>query len=365
MAIPTKQDIYFAAGAGDVAEFNSGKYSRIVITPERAEETRKLNNLPANVLSTATTSGGWVFINPDYVDAEELFNAYRSGLFTGDYDEIAPGGVYLRLLPDKGIGANFYPPQSFTPAQEIPQPVTDTTPVTVTPPQTPTLTQATGQLFRTNNELNDMIETHLNAKFVPQAQRTREDSTAKKGNRIFAEDVGTPIYEYLDGPYWRRIVAYVESQVAPVRALAQQALATAQAAAASAAAAAQSAQAALDRAMTPGPPGPPGPAGAAGTPGADGAAGHLDTVVIQHTDTTHNDTTHADTPHNDTVHNDTQVQHTDTQHTDTPVHNDTYVPHSDIPHSDTEIIPHTDTYIQHGDSGGGGGGGGGSEIIAF
>lgn len=349
MAIPTKEEIYFPAGAGDVADFNSGKYSRIVITPERAEETRKVNNIPENILSTATTSGGWVFINSNYPDADALLAAYANGTFTGDYDEVAPGGVWLRLLPDKGIGQNFYPPESFTPAQEVPQPVVSVTPVP------PTITQTVFQSFRTNNELNDMIETHLNAKFIPQAQRGREDATAKKGNRVFAEDVGTPIYEYLDGPYWRRIVTYVDSQVAPVRALAQQALGAAQAAAAAAAGAAELAQAALNRAMTPGPPGPPG------APGATGPAGHTDTYVsphadTPHNDTTHNDTTHTDTPHNDTTHTDTP--HTDDAHTDTP-HTDT--PHSDIPHFDTEIVPHTDMYTPHSDTGGGGGGGGGGD----
>jgi len=205
------------------------------------------------------------------------------------------------------------------------------------------------------SELVNMIDDHLNMKFDPQAQRGREDATAKKGNRVFAEDVGTPIYDYLDTIYWRRIVEWVEYRDAPIRAMAREALAAAQATAAAAAAAAQTAQAALNRAMTPGPPGPPGPAGATG---ATGAAGHTDTYVASHADTTHADTTHTDTPHSDTT-------HTDASHSDTAGHDDTYVPqhtdtpHSDIPHFDTEIVPHTDMYTPHSDFGGGGGGGGG------
>mgnify|MGYP003339770066 FL=1 len=185
------------------------------------------------------------------------------------------------------------------------------------------------------NELVDVIDNHLNIKFFPQEQRDREGNTAKKGNRVFAEDVGTPIWEYLDTIYWRRIVEWVEYRDAPIRATAIRALSLPE--------------------QIPGPPGPPGPTGQAGQAGQDGAPGHTDTITISHSDTVpHTDTiTHDDvtTPHTDTPHNDI------TPHVDTP-HSDTYTQtHSDIVHDDTYLIPHTDT----GMGGGGGGGGGHSD----
>ena len=147
--------------------------------------------------------------------------------------------------------------------------------------------------------------------------------------------MGNPIYEYLDKPYWARIVEYVESQIAPVRATAIRALSLPP--------------------QIPGPPGPAGPAGAAGAPG------HVDTIEIPHADTTpHTDTTsHTDTtiPHADTpAHDDTTTPHTDIPHNDTTPHVDT--PHNDIPHNDTYIAPHSDTTISSGTNNGRTSGGG-------
>ena len=174
-------------------------------------------------------------------------------------------------------------------------------------------------------ELINLIRRELDGDSDTSTQRTREARTANKGNEVFAQNVGKPIFEYLDTIYWDRIVKYVESQIAPVRATAIQALSL--------------------PAQIPGPPGPAGPAGVAGAPG------HVDTIEIPHADTiSHTDTTipHTDTP----AHDDTTTPHTDIPHNDTPAHDDTTTPHTDIPHNDTYITPHSDTTIGSGTNNG-------------
>ena len=96
MPLYTKAEITIP---GRTAEVNP-QYSISPITTVRALDTGRANNIPDTYPNTATTSGGWVWINPDYEFATELLAAYVNGTFTGGPEEVAGRGVQLRMFGD-------------------------------------------------------------------------------------------------------------------------------------------------------------------------------------------------------------------------------------------------------------------------
>lgn len=59
-------------------------------------------------------------------------------------------------------------------------------------------------------ELVDLVKKELNNDTETSIPQFRGFKTAIKGNRVFAENVGKPVYEYLDTVYFDRIKKYVE-----------------------------------------------------------------------------------------------------------------------------------------------------------
>jgi phage baseplate assembly protein W len=59
-------------------------------------------------------------------------------------------------------------------------------------------------------ELVGLIQEQLDDESDLSSRRERELKTAQKGNRVFAENVGSPVYEYLDTIYFDRIKRYIE-----------------------------------------------------------------------------------------------------------------------------------------------------------
>lgn len=72
------------------------------------------------------------------------------------------------------------------------------------------------------------------------SEKDRDQATGKKGYNVMSQNIGTAVFEYLDGTYWNRIVQYVDSRIRPL----EEALSSALQEAANATASAKAAQAA-------------------------------------------------------------------------------------------------------------------------
>lgn len=61
-------------------------------------------------------------------------------------------------------------------------------------------------------ELVDLVKEEMNNDAETSIPKLRGFKTAIKGNRVFAENVGKPVYKYLDTVYFERIQKYVEEK---------------------------------------------------------------------------------------------------------------------------------------------------------
>ena len=122
-------------------------------------------------------------------------------------------------------------------------------------------------------QLSKLIYDQLQTEF--RNEKDRVANPASEYNQMYANNLATPIFTYLDTVYWDRIVAYID----PIKQTATRALSL----------------------PTPGsgPAGPTGPTGPQGPAGADGpqgpvgntgTAGHTDTYIIRSSSIAHNDT---------------------------------------------------------------------------
>ena len=59
-------------------------------------------------------------------------------------------------------------------------------------------------------QLVNLIKEQLDGDVEESSERERDKKTANKGNVVFAQNVGIPVYEYLDTVYLERIKTYVE-----------------------------------------------------------------------------------------------------------------------------------------------------------
>jgi uncharacterized protein YbjQ (UPF0145 family) len=59
-------------------------------------------------------------------------------------------------------------------------------------------------------QLVNLIAEQLDDDADTTSPRPRVYKTAVKGNKVFAENVGKPVYEYLDTVYFERIKTYIE-----------------------------------------------------------------------------------------------------------------------------------------------------------
>lgn len=59
-------------------------------------------------------------------------------------------------------------------------------------------------------QLVELIRQQLDDDSDTGSERERDRKTAVKGNRVFAQNVGIPVYEYLDTIYFDRIKQYIE-----------------------------------------------------------------------------------------------------------------------------------------------------------
>jgi hypothetical protein len=59
-------------------------------------------------------------------------------------------------------------------------------------------------------QLVNIIREQLDEEADTSSPRPRIFKTAKKGNNIFAENIGRAVYQYLDTVYFERIKTYVE-----------------------------------------------------------------------------------------------------------------------------------------------------------
>jgi hypothetical protein len=64
-------------------------------------------------------------------------------------------------------------------------------------------------------QLVNIIREQLDEETDTSSPRQRIFRTAKKGNNIFAENIGRAVYEYLDTVYFQRIVTYIEDTYEP------------------------------------------------------------------------------------------------------------------------------------------------------
>ena len=62
------------------------------------------------------------------------------------------------------------------------------------------------------DELISNIFTQLMSDLIN--EKPRDVATLRKQNTVTATELGTAIFEYLDGTYWSRITAYVDARVA-------------------------------------------------------------------------------------------------------------------------------------------------------
>ena len=59
-------------------------------------------------------------------------------------------------------------------------------------------------------QLVNLIREQLDGEADISSPKQRVFKTAQKGNNVFAENVGKPVYEYLDTVYLQRIKTYIE-----------------------------------------------------------------------------------------------------------------------------------------------------------
>lgn len=59
-------------------------------------------------------------------------------------------------------------------------------------------------------QLVNLIREQLDGEADISSPKQRVFKTAQKGNNVFAENVGKPVYEYLDTVYFERIKTYIE-----------------------------------------------------------------------------------------------------------------------------------------------------------
>lgn len=59
-------------------------------------------------------------------------------------------------------------------------------------------------------ELVGLIKQQLDSDSDLSSRRERQFKTAKQGNNIFAQNVGNPVYEYLDTIYLERVKTLIE-----------------------------------------------------------------------------------------------------------------------------------------------------------
>lgn len=98
-------------------------------TDEQIRQARLANNVPDNYVTVRTTSGGFVFVDPNNT---ATLTAYRTGKLTGGPAENAVGGVALRVLPQETPVA-YYVAQN----QQQTQPQSVVQVINTTPPATP------------------------------------------------------------------------------------------------------------------------------------------------------------------------------------------------------------------------------------
>ena len=58
-------------------------------------------------------------------------------------------------------------------------------------------------------QLVGLIQEQLDDESDTSSRRERELKTAQKGNRVFAENIGNPVFEYLDTIYLQRVKDYI------------------------------------------------------------------------------------------------------------------------------------------------------------
>ncbi len=62
-------------------------------------------------------------------------------------------------------------------------------------------------------ELINLLQEELDNDSDFSARRERQLNTAKKGNRVFAQNVGGPVFEYLDTVYTERVKEIVKETI--------------------------------------------------------------------------------------------------------------------------------------------------------
>jgi len=92
------------------------------------EASRRANNVPDEAIAVRTSSGGFIFINPNQPGAQESIRRYQTGELTGGPEEVAgQSGTVLRSLPPAP------PPPPAPVYTPLPQP-----PIALPPAPTPT-----------------------------------------------------------------------------------------------------------------------------------------------------------------------------------------------------------------------------------
>lgn len=192
MPLYTKAEITIAGGS----PANNPQYTIRPITAARALDTGRANNIPDNYPNTATTSGGWVWINPNYEFATELLAAYTTGTFTGGPEEVAGRGVQLRMF-----------------GELIPVPTpTRTITSALTPTPTPTATSHSSNSGGSTNtggaggssassQLASYIEAEIQFEVqtqYPELESTQSNAEVMKGLRVLSVALSRAIKKYLN-----------------------------------------------------------------------------------------------------------------------------------------------------------------------
>lgn len=60
------------------------------------------------------------------------------------------------------------------------------------------------------DDLISLLQNELNTDSQQSSRRERQLKVSNTSNRIFAQNIGNPVYEYLDTIYFERIKKYIE-----------------------------------------------------------------------------------------------------------------------------------------------------------
>jgi len=192
------------------------QYIAVPITAARALDNGRANNVPDTYPNTATSSGGWVWINPTYEFAAELLTAYQNGTFTGGSEEVAGRGVEFRMLSD--LAPN--PDSTYIGAVNT----NNTTVINTVPVETGTTSNANMEVIGTaaaggsdSAQLTAYIEAELRAEVRKQYPElvgpAYENSDTLKNLRVFSVALSRAIKKYLNTDVK---TAYLTLETAPV-----------------------------------------------------------------------------------------------------------------------------------------------------